>query len=79
MKTCNNLFNKIVSFENIHLAYNKARKGKRYKQPCQHFELKLEENLLSLQKELKTLTWEPGEAAENRVKRKFKMYKIIPA
>lgn len=61
MITYNNLYPKIISFENIHLAYRKARKGKRFKTACQKFELKLEENLLSLQSELATFSWEPGD------------------
>jgi len=60
MKTYKNLFNKICSFENLHLAYLKARKCKRYKDEILKFSWNLEENLLKLQKELMSQTYQHG-------------------
>jgi len=60
MKTHRNLFNKICSFENLHLAYLKARKAKRYRPYVLEFSRNLEENLLNIQRNLINLTYEPG-------------------
>ena len=48
-KTYNNLYEKICSFENIHLAYLKARKNKRYKKEVLEFSANLESNLVLIQ------------------------------
>lgn len=60
MKTYKNLFEKICSFENLHLAYLKARKCKRYRDYVLEFSYNLEENLLKLQQELLTQTYQHG-------------------
>ena len=60
MKTYKNLFDKICSFENLHLAYLKARKCKRYRDEILKFSWNLEENLLKLQKELMNQTYQHG-------------------
>jgi len=60
MKTYNNLFEKICSFENLHLAYTKACKGKRYKDYILEFTYKLEENLLKLRNELLSQSYTHG-------------------
>jgi len=52
MKTYNNLYSKIISLENLYLAYRKAKKGKTKKQYVTDFEANLKENLLLLQSEL---------------------------
>jgi len=57
MKTYNNLFNKICTFQNLHLAYLKARKCKRYRNDILKFSYNLEENLLKLQEELSNQTY----------------------
>jgi len=46
------LFDELVSFDNLYLAYLKARKGKRFVDYVLLFEKDLEENLLCLQKDL---------------------------
>jgi len=51
-KTFNGLFDQIITFEALHSAYLKARKGKRKSWPCRHFERDLEGNLIQLQNEL---------------------------
>jgi len=64
MKSYNNLFEKIVSFENIHLGYLKARKGKRYKKDILSFSFNLEENLISIKNDLNDGTYKHGEYKE---------------
>jgi RNA-directed DNA polymerase len=64
MKTYNNLFEKIYSFENLHLAYLKARKGKRYRKEILNFSYNLEKNLLQIKEELKSQTYQHGKYRE---------------
>ncbi|MEK6856101.1 MAG: reverse transcriptase/maturase family protein [Nanoarchaeota archaeon] len=52
MKTHNNLYSKIISQENLILAWQKARKGKTKKKYVIEFEKDLELNLLELREEL---------------------------
>lgn len=59
MKTYKKLYPKIYSFENLYVAYRKARKGKTKKDYVKKFEEHLEVNLLDLQLELKTKTFKP--------------------
>lgn len=59
MKTYNNLFNKITSFENLCLAWQKARAGKTRRADVTEFEKYLERNLLDLQFELKNQFYKP--------------------
>ncbi|MFZ6029742.1 MAG: reverse transcriptase domain-containing protein [Chloroflexota bacterium] len=56
----NTLYSQICSFENIYLAYRKARKGKRSKSSVAAFEYNQEEELLRLRDELQSETWQPG-------------------
>lgn len=60
----NNIYNKIYSFDNLHLAYLKARKNKRYKKEILRFSANLEENLIQLQNELMWQTYTPGKYHE---------------
>jgi len=60
MKTYKNLFPKIISFENLFLAANKAAKGKRDKPNVLLFFLKLEENLYRLQDYLAARDYHTG-------------------
>jgi retron-type reverse transcriptase len=60
MKRKNNLFEQIISFENVLRASKKARKGKRYKASTARFELDLEKNLWKIIEALKNKTYEPG-------------------
>ncbi len=59
-KTYNNLWKKIIDFENIFLAFKEARKGKRYKNEVLEFSNDLESNLISIQNELIWDKWKPG-------------------
>jgi len=60
MKSYKNLFDKICSFQNLHLAYLKARKCKRYRDEILGFSFNLEENLLKLREELLSQTYQHG-------------------
>lgn len=59
MKTYTRLYPKLCSYENIFLAYKKARKGKSQKYYVLEFEKNLAENLIKLQKELTEKTYRP--------------------
>jgi retron-type reverse transcriptase len=54
------MYDRVCSWENLLLAYRKASKGKRGKPTVSVFEHRLEENLLSLQNELKDKSYRPG-------------------
>ncbi|MEY2979122.1 MAG: hypothetical protein RLZZ435_3261, partial [Cyanobacteriota bacterium] len=60
MKRYGNLWCKIIAFENLFLAVNKAQKGKRFKPGVLEFNFNREEELLSLQRQLQNKTYEPG-------------------
>jgi len=60
VKTYRNLYPQVCDWDNLHLAYRKARKGKRGKPPAATFEFNLEANLVQLQQELVTKTYAPG-------------------
>ncbi len=64
MKSYNNLFDKICSFENLYIAYLKARRCKRYRREILKFSYNLEENLLRLGKELSDQTYQHGNYRE---------------
>jgi retron-type reverse transcriptase len=64
MKRKGSLFDKVCSFENIHLAYLKARKGKRFKKDILSFSCELEKNLILIKKELETQTYKHGKYKE---------------
>ncbi len=60
MKTYRNLYPQIIEWHNIYEAYRKARKGKRSRSPAATFELYQESNLINLQRELQSKTYQPG-------------------
>lgn len=64
MKTYNNLFEKICSFKNLHNAFLKARKCKKYRDYVLKFSFNLENNLLKLREELLTQTYLHGNYRE---------------
>lgn len=59
MQNYKNLYHEIYSFQNLFLAYKKARKGKTKKNYVKQFEENLYENLFKLQEELKSQTYKP--------------------
>lgn len=61
MKSLNNIWEQVVSFENLLRAYRKARLGKRSKPAVAEFGLNLEGELLRLQRELVDGIYHPGD------------------
>jgi RNA-directed DNA polymerase len=59
VKTYKNLYDKIISLENLILAWKKARKGKTKRTYVIGFENNLFQNLMNLHHELKTQTYFP--------------------
>lgn len=60
MKTYKHLYPLVCDFENLYLAYRKARKGKRGRAQPSQFERVQDDELLSLQEELLAFTYKPG-------------------
>ena len=60
MKTYKNLYPRIYDFDNIHLAYLRARKMKRYKAEVLRFSANLEDNLINIQNHLIWKTYKPS-------------------
>ena len=54
------MYHELSSWDNLFLAYQKASKGKRGKANVAAFEHRLEDNLLTLQAELRSQTYQPG-------------------
>jgi retron-type reverse transcriptase len=52
MNTANNLWEKVIDFENVYRAYRAAARGKRYRQESLDFKYALEDNLCALSNEL---------------------------
>lgn len=64
MKTWKNLYGDICSFKNLLSAARKAQRGKRYRREIYTFNARLEENLVCLQRELESQSWQPGRYRE---------------
>ena len=60
MKTYRHLFEQVCDWDNLYLAYRKARKGKRSRPPAASFEFDLEDNLVQLRHELQEKTYHPA-------------------
>lgn len=60
MKTYRHLYDQVCDWDNLYLAYRKARKGKRGRPPAASFEFDLEANLVTLQQDLQEKTYRPG-------------------
>ena len=60
MKTYRNLYHQVCDWDNVYLAYRKARKGKRGQPPAASFEYDQESNLVRLQQDLADKTYQPG-------------------
>ncbi|MEA3411592.1 MAG: reverse transcriptase/maturase family protein [Pseudomonadota bacterium] len=61
MKRLGGIWDSVVSFENLLLAYRKARRGKGDRAEVARFSLNLERELLSLQRQLKGGDYAPGD------------------
>ncbi len=60
MKRYGNLYPQIITFENLLLAARKAQKGKKFQDNVLGFNYNLERELLQLQQELSSKTYQPG-------------------
>jgi RNA-directed DNA polymerase len=60
MKSYRHLYDQVCDWDNLYLAYRKARKGKRGRPPAAAFEFDLEANLVGLQRELIAKAYAPG-------------------
>jgi retron-type reverse transcriptase len=60
MKRQGNLWTAVTSFENLLLAAHKAQRGKRFRENVLEFNYHLESNLIALQTQLKTGSYQPG-------------------
>ncbi|MEW6748447.1 MAG: hypothetical protein AB1295_01950 [Candidatus Micrarchaeota archaeon] len=60
MKTYKRLYSRLCSYENLELAFRKARKRKTRKGYVIEFEADLEKNLLQLKQELETFAYRPA-------------------
>jgi RNA-directed DNA polymerase len=60
MKRFGNLWQRLIAFENLLRAANKASKGKRFRPPVVRFHFNLEHELWSLHEELAAKTYQPG-------------------
>jgi RNA-directed DNA polymerase len=60
MKTYKNLYSELCSYENLELAFRKARKRKTQKEYVIEFEADLENNLMQLKQELETMAYRPA-------------------
>ncbi|MBZ0304717.1 MAG: RNA-dependent DNA polymerase, partial [Anaerolineae bacterium] len=54
------MYAQIISWDNLWLAYRKAAKGKRGRSPAAQFEFQVADELVRLQSELQTQTYQPG-------------------
>lgn len=61
MKTYKHLFEQVCAFDNLYMAYLRARKGKRFKPDVDSFSYNLEHELVQLEKELLDGSYQPGE------------------
>jgi retron-type reverse transcriptase len=67
MKTYKHLYPLITHFDNLHLAFKKAARGKRSRADVAGFEFDLERELLELQSELETQSYKPGQYFNFRI------------
>jgi len=60
LKTHKNLFSQVYSFQNLLLAYNKAKKGTKQSPETSEFFFNLEKNILELSEQIKNETYKPA-------------------
>lgn len=74
-----NLFEQVCSFENIYLAYKKAKRNKKYRPYVLEFSANLERNIISLANDLKTGRYCHGKYKERYISDlKKRLIKIAP-
>ena len=79
MKRIGNIWDEVVSLDNLYTAYCKARQGKRRRPDVAQFTLELEQNLFVLQHELVTGTYIPGAYRQFTVyERKPRLISVAP-
>ena len=79
MKRIGYIWEQVVAMDNLHLAYCKARKGKRRRPDVAQFSLDLERNLLTLQRELAAGEYAPGAYRQFTVyERKPRLISVAP-
>ncbi len=61
MRRAGNLYESICAFQNLILASRRAQAAKRYRQEVLAFNYRLEENLITLEKELRSKSYRPGD------------------
>jgi len=61
MKTYRNLWPQICDFKNLHAAWRQARRGKNGKAQVIRFEADLEDNVVALEQELDSCSYQPGQ------------------
>ena len=57
-KRLNNIFKQAITFRNLLEAHNKTKKGKRLKKQVIEFEMDLESNIIQIEKELLSGTYQ---------------------
>ncbi|MFI0398635.1 MAG: reverse transcriptase domain-containing protein [Thiolinea sp.] len=60
MRRLNHLWEEMTSFDNLLLAYHKARKGKRSREEVARFGLQMDKELIRIQARLRHQTWQPS-------------------
>ena len=60
MKSPQNLYERVIRFDNLYYAYREALAGKRSKTGPAQFMLNLSQELIQLQRSLETHTYQPG-------------------
>jgi retron-type reverse transcriptase len=79
MKRVGNLWPQVTSFENLLLASRKAQRGKRFRDNVLEFNYNLEPELIQLQTELQTQTYQPGEYRTFEIEKpKYRLISAAP-
>ena len=78
-KRYRNLYSQVCDFKNLHLAYLKARRNKRYRNEVLDFSANLEENLIGIQKSLLEKSYRTGRYREFKIyEPKLRTIKALP-
>lgn len=67
MKTYKNLYNKMTTFENLELAYRKAKRNKKKSDEMLQFMYQWEKHLWDIKEELETGIYQPGDYSSFRI------------